>query len=107
MTLLTGARKVYVSDEALKNNPRLLEDERINLLGLSSELLNLWSRNPAVPSRSLKGFYRDVMDVRIQALKSFTQLKRLEKVPRFELLMDNSLGGALFITRPHHEFFNA
>ncbi|MCE5318795.1 MAG: hypothetical protein LLG04_15710, partial [Parachlamydia sp.] len=107
MTLLTGSRKVYVSDEAIKNNPRILEDERIHLLGLSSELLNLWSRTPAAPSRSLKGVYRDAMDVRIQALKSFTQLNRLDKVPRFELLMDNSLGGALFITRPHHEFFNA
>lgn len=106
-TLLAGARKVHVSDEAIKNNPRILEDERIHLLGLSSELLNLWSRTPAAPARSLKGIYRDAMDVRIQALKSFMQLNRLEKVPRFELLMDNSAGGALFITRPHHEFFNA
>lgn len=107
MTLLAGARKVQVSDEAIKSNPRILEDERIHLLGISSELLNLWTRTPAVPTRVLKGFYRDAMDYRVQALKSFIQLNRLEKVPRFELLMDNSYGGALFMTHPHHEFWNA
>lgn len=106
MTLLCGVSRVYVSDDAVKNNPLILEDARINLLGLSAELQQLWNQGSGLPARSLKCCYRSPLDTAYQSWKSFIQLYRLEKTPTFEIIMDNSAGGAVFFSRPSLEPYN-
>lgn len=104
MTLLCGVTRIYVPDEAIKSNPLILEDARINLIGLSNELQHLWNRGSDLPVRQLKCCYKSPLDTPLQSWKSFVQLNKLEKTPTFDLLMNNS-GGILF-SRPTLDPYN-
>lgn len=106
MSLLCGVTRVIVSEEALRKNPRLLEDARINLLGFSNELLQLWNQGAGMPQRYLKCCYKSPLDVHFQTWKSFVQLHKLEKIPSLDVVLDNSLGGATLFSRPSLEPFN-
>lgn len=100
ISLLSGATKVYVSDDAIQNNPRLIEDERVNIIALSNDLQQLWTQKPGMPTRYLKYYYKSPLDTQSQAWKTFIQLNKLEKVPQFDIVMDNTLGGAILFSRP-------
>jgi hypothetical protein len=106
MSLLSGITRVYVPDEVIKKDPHVLEDERINLLGISSELQQLWTHIPAVPTRNLKCCYRNPFDMNFHSWKTFVQLNKLEKVPSFQILMDNSIGGISLFSKPTLEIYN-
>lgn len=106
MTLLAGAKRVHVSDEQLKKEPALLNEQKIQLLSISKELNLLWSRFPAAPNRSLKVTCRSALDEFGIRWNDFYKLNGLEKAAHFKLLMDSSFGGALFHTRPSHETEN-
>lgn len=106
MTLLCGATRVYVSDVAIKKNPRLLEDERVNIMGISNDLQQLFSQGLGCPIRYLKYCYKNPLDTHLQTWKPFLQLNKLEKVPNFDLLVDNSCGGAILFSRPSLEPYN-
>ena len=106
MSLLCGATKVYVSDENLKKNPHLIEDARINLLALSRPLQTLWNQDSGIPLRYLKCIYKNPLDTPLQSWKPFIQLHKLEKVPSFDIISDNSLGGAALFSRPALDSFN-
>lgn len=105
-SFLSGSTKVYVSDEAIKRNPLVIEDERINILGISHDLEQLWRQGTGVPTRYLKYCYKNPVETPNQAWKSFVQLNQLEKVPKFDLFMDNALGGTILCSRPSLETFN-
>lgn len=101
MTFLAGARKVYVPDDAIRQDPDILRDEKLHIIGISNELQKLWSRSPSVPSRYLKVCYKNPMDINYLEWKSFVQLNKIDKVPGFQLVMDNSVGGISLLSRPH------
>ena len=96
MPLLCGVTRVCVSDEAIKKNPLVMEDARINLFGISNSLLLLWNKGAGLPTRYLKCIYKSPIETAYQSWKSFLQLNKLEKTPTFDLLMDNSVGGRCF-----------
>lgn len=106
MAFLAGITKIYVEDEVITKSPRIIQDERIYLLGVSSALQQLWSQEPGVPTRYLKYFYKSPLDQEGQVLKSFLHLNRLEKVPRFDVIMDNAMGGAILFSRPTLDPYN-
>ncbi len=105
-TLLAGARKVHVSDDSLKSDPQILKDEKIQLLGISGPLQQLWSRTPAAPIRSLKACYKAPFDFNYQAWKSFLKLNTLEKTATFNILMDSSMGGITLFSQPSLDSFD-
>ncbi len=106
MSLLCGITRVYVPDEAIRKDPLILQDERISLIGISHELQKLWTHVPAMPTRYLKCYYKNPMDVSHQASKTFIQSNKLEKTPCFHLLMDNAVGGISLFSKPTLEIFN-
>ena len=103
MTLLAGAKRVHVADEQLKKDPALLKDEKIQLIGISKELFDLWSRTPGLPIRSLKSCFCSSLELS-PPWKDFLKLNGTEKLATFSLLMDSSLGGISFHNRPNFEF---
>lgn len=106
MSLLSGVTKVYVSDDDLIKNPLLIEDARINLLGISHRLQNLWNEHSGIPHRHLKSIFKSPLDTPYLSWKPFIQLHKLEKMPSFDTVIDNSLGGATLFSRPSLEPFN-
>lgn len=98
--LLCGAAVMHIPDEVIKNDPQALKDEKVHLLGVSSPLQQLWSRDPAVPIKHLKAYYKQPLDMNFEAWKGFSSLNKLEKVPAFHLLMDNSMGGVTLFSKP-------
>lgn len=106
MSLLCGTTRIYVPDEAIRKDPLILQDERVNLIGISNSLQQLWSQVPAVPTRYLKCYYKNLIDLSYQSGKTFGQLNQLEKIPTFYLLMDNSKGGVSLFSKPTLETFN-
>lgn len=106
MSLLCGVTRVYVSDEAIRKNPLILEDARINLLGVSDPLQKLWSSGSGVPVRNLKCLYKSPLDTIYSSWKSFIQLNKLEKIPSFDFIADNACGGGLFFSKPSLETYN-
>lgn len=103
MALLAGARRVCIPDRVIMNDPQLLKDEKIHLLGISESLQQLWSRIPSVPARQLKACYKSPLDINYRAWKAFIQINKLEKIAAFQVLMDNSLGGVGLFSRPSTE----
>jgi hypothetical protein len=104
-TFLAGAKRVFVSDEVLKDNPPILKDEKINIIALSEALQQLWTRVPGAPTRALKVCYKNPLDGSYQAWKTFVQSNKLEKVPSFQALTDNSKGGIELFSRPQPDSF--
>lgn len=107
MSFLSGTTKVYVEDEAIKKNPLLIEDVRINIIGISNDLQQLWNQSTGLPTRYLKCCYKNPIETPYQAWKPFVQLNKLEKIPQFDLVMDNTVGGTILFSRPSLEPFNA
>jgi hypothetical protein len=107
MSFLSGTTRVYVADETIKKNPLVIEDARIHIMGISNDLQKLWNQGAGLPTRYLKCCYKNPVETPYQSWKPFVQLNKLEKVPQFELLMDNTLGGAILCSRPSLESFNA
>lgn len=106
MSFLSGITKVYVPDEVIKKNPLIIEDARIYIMGISNDLQQLWNQGAGSPTRYLKCCYKNPVETPYQTWKSFVQSNKLEKVPQFDLLMDNALGGAILCSRPSLESFN-
>lgn len=106
ISLLSGATKLYVSDEGIKSNPELLQDERIHLIGFSKELKQLWSQTNGLPTRYLKHCYKNPLEIESQAWKTFISLNKLEKIPQFNLIMDNASGGGILFSNPTVDLYN-
>ena len=106
MALLCGVTRVYVSNEAIRNDPLILQNGRVSLIGITSSLLQLWNQVSGVPTRYLKSCYKSPLDLNHHSWKAFVQLNRMEKIPTFDLLMDNSNGGVSLFSRPTLETFN-
>lgn len=106
MTLLCGVARVCVPDDLIRKNPTILQDERINLLGVPRELQQLWIETPALPTRHLKCFYKNPLDTNQEGWKTFILANRAEKIPNFDLVIDNSCGGTMLFSRPTLEPFN-
>ena len=105
-SFLSGSTKVYVPEEVIKRNHLVIEDEKINILGISNDLEQLWRQGTGVPTRYLKYCYKNPVEIPNQFWKSFVQLNQLEKIPKYDLLMDNALGGAILCSRPSLDSFN-
>ena len=101
MSLLAGVRRLHVCDDAILSDPDIIKDEKLHLIGISHALLQLWSRTHSVPTRYLKAAYKNPMEINFQTWRSFVQLNKLEKVPGFQLVMDNSLGGISLVSLPN------
>lgn len=106
MSLLFGINRIYVSDEVIRKDPFILQDERVSLLGISSELQQLWTKVQAIPTRYLKSCYRSSFDTNSHAWKAFVQLNKLEKVPSFQVLVDNAIGAVSLSSKPSLETYN-
>ena len=106
MSLLCGVTRVHVPDEAIRKNPSILQNGRVNLIGITSSLQQLWNQVSGVPTRYLKSFYKSPLDTNHHSWKTFVQLNRMEKIPIFDLIMDNSSGGVPLFSRPTLETFN-
>lgn len=107
MTLLCGTTRVHVSDEIIRQNPQILREARVNVIGISTALQELWSRSlGSVPTRYLKCGYRSPLNINYQSWRTFLQLNKLEKVPIFNVWMDNAMGGISLFSRPSFEPFN-
>ena len=106
MSFLSGTTRVYVPDEVIKKNPLAVEEERINIIGISNDLQQLWNQGNGLPARYLKCFYKNPIEISYQAWKPFAQTHRIEKVPQFDLMMDNALGSAILCSRPTLDAFN-
>lgn len=107
MSLLCGATRVSVSDQTIRQNPQLLKDERVNLMGISPALQELWSRFPGcLPTKHLKSCYKSPLNANFQSWKTFLLLNRLEKLPHFNVWMDNAMGGASLFSRPSLDGFS-
>lgn len=107
MNFLSGGTKVYVADENIKKNPLILEDARIHMIGISNDLYQLWKQCAGLPKRYLKCCYKNPVEIPYQAWKPFVQTNKIEKIPQFDLFMDNALGGAVLFSKPSLETFNA
>ncbi|MGH2612271.1 MAG: hypothetical protein ACRDFB_04400, partial [Rhabdochlamydiaceae bacterium] len=103
-SLFSGATCVHVADQTFQKDPFLLKEEKIHLLGISSNLQKLLSKEPALPSKSLKGFFIPHPIIQSLQWKSFIQLQGLEKIPSFQALVDNSLGGITLFSKPALDF---
>jgi hypothetical protein len=98
--LLSGANLMHVSDALLHQDPLILKDKKIQVLGISKELLNLWSQYPGCPSKSLKCCYISPFERALPLWNTFTHLNELDKVPCFQAWTDNSSGGFMLISKP-------
>ncbi|MBA2368453.1 MAG: hypothetical protein H0V82_05450 [Candidatus Protochlamydia sp.] len=107
ISFLSGTTKIYVADETIRKNPLAIEDERINILGISNELQLLWNQGAGLPSRYLKYYYKNPVEISYQAWKPFVQINKIEKVPQFDLMLDNAMGSAILSSRPTLDSFNA
>ncbi len=99
MTLLAGATLALISEAELIKDPEIIKGEKFNLLEISPANQKLWSKNPGAP-KQLKGFYKTPLHHHHHAWRYFVQSNKLEEIPAFHLLMDNSLGGVLFFSKP-------
>jgi hypothetical protein len=99
MTLLSGASLVHVKEESLSKDPTLLKNEKVHLLEVPQNHLKLWTKTPGAP-KQMKGQYKAPWQHNHQAWQSYAELNKLEDVQAFHLLMDNSLGGILFFSKP-------
>lgn len=107
ITLLAGARKVWASNKTLRDNPAILKEEKIQVLFLSDEAQEMWTRVQGLPVRSLKAICKTPFNINYRAWKNFTQFNRIDKIPVFNGLTDNSIGGIKFISRPSLENFDS
>ncbi len=99
MTLLAGATLVHVAEAELIKDPEMIKSEKFHLLEVSPANQKLWSKTPGAP-KQLKGFYKTPLHHHHHAWRYFVQANKLEEVPSFHLLMDNSLGGVVFFSKP-------
>lgn len=99
-SLISGSMRIQVPDDVIQADPQILEDKRINILGISAPLQELWSKTASIPTRHLKCCYKNSTDVNQPGWKAFVQLNELNKIPVFHLLIDNSVGGIVFFSRP-------
>ncbi len=99
-SLLCGAHLMHVTDETLINDPLILKDKKPHHVHFSRQLLNLWTKDPGCPSKSLKSFSISPTDLRFPFWKSLIQINDLEKIPSFQALIDNSLGGITLLSKP-------
>lgn len=106
LSLLSGATRVYVPNEAIQADPQILEGQRINLLGISQGLQKLWSKAASIPTRYLKCCYKSFLNNNQQEWHAFAQLHELTKIPLFHIHMDNSIGGISLFTKPAIDNFN-
>lgn len=104
MSLMAGARWIHVQEGVISDNPQIIINEKIQLLGITKELRQLWSRIACAPTRYLKAFYNFQGGSANQAWHSFAQINKLEKVPSFQVLVDNSLGGTTLQSKPNFEY---
>ncbi len=99
-TLLSGATTLHVTDQTLQKDPLLLKEEKIDILGISPQLRELWSIAPSLTSKHLKGFFIPLSTSRSHHWSPFIQLQRLEQTPSFQILVDNSIGGIALFSKP-------
>jgi hypothetical protein len=103
MSLLCGVTRVIVSDDDIRKNPQIMQDEKIYLLGISTALQRLWSENPGLPTRSLKCCFKSPIDSHHQGWRTFAHFNKLEKIPAMDVLLDNSRGGVSLFSKPSLE----
>jgi hypothetical protein len=99
MTLLCGATYAHAAEAALFKDPEIIKNERFHLIEISPSLQKLWAKTPAAP-KQLKGFYKTPLHHHLHAWRFFIEANKLESVPTFHLLLDNSLGGVVFFSKP-------
>ncbi len=106
MTFLSGATLLHIEEKAIENDPSILKNEKIHLLGISPRLQKLGGKKPLSIGKHLKGYYKPPLSHHPSSWKTFVQMNKLEKIPSFKLLIDNVSGGALFFSKPSLEEMN-
>lgn len=104
-SLLFGINRLHVSDETIQKDPAVIQDTRVSLLGISSELQQLWTKVPAAPNRYLKSYYKSPFDLNFQSWKNFIQLNKLEKIPSFQVVMEGATGTCSLFSKPSLEIY--
>ena len=99
MTLLSGGCLVHIEEDNLLEDPVMMKNEKVHLTEISPTHQKLWSKTPGIP-KQLKGHYKAPWHHHHSSWQSFIHLNKLEDVPAFHLLMDNSTGGAVFFSKP-------
>lgn len=99
MTLLSGATLFHVAEASLLKDPEIIKNEKCNLLEIPPMGQKLWSKTPGLP-KQLKAFYKTPLHHHLHAWRFFVQTNKLEDVPAFHVLLDNSLGGVVFFSKP-------
>ena len=98
MALLAGATIFYVSETHLHSNPKALENQAIDIMGVSHPLQQLWLKNPGCPK--LKFWYRNPLIGTDRNWKAFSEINNLEKIPASQLLIDIHKGGVTLASQP-------
>lgn len=100
MTLILGATLVEVSDDTIRDSPTLLKDKKIDIIGISEPLEQLWSKEGGLPTTQLKCCYKNPLTSNSQRWKSFIEQNKMEKIPTYNLIIDNSRGGITLFSKP-------
>jgi hypothetical protein len=99
MTLLSGATLVHVAETELAKDPEIIKNEKFHLLEIAPAHQKLWAKTPGAP-KQLKAFYKTPLHHHLHAWRFFIQANKLEAAAAFHLLLDNSLGGIVFFSKP-------
>lgn len=98
--LLAGATIIHVPERVLMEDPQILKDEPVEILGISPPLLEIWLKTPGAPVNKLKLWYRDPLYGNDRSWKSFSEQNKLQKIPTTLCLFEKEKGGITLFSQP-------
>ncbi|MCB9092695.1 MAG: AMP-binding protein [Parachlamydiales bacterium] len=99
-TLLSGATLFHIDDAALLNDPTSLKNTDIEILEVSSSLIDLWKQTPGCPQSKLRLWYKSPLLGNLSDWNQFNNQNNLKNVSFSDLYIDPSAGGIIFASKP-------
>lgn len=90
MGLLHGSTMIFFSDHEIEENPILVESLPLDILGISSKMRDIWTKEKGFPKSKLKLWYHHLFDDDEKRWEAFIEKNKLQKAHTKRVLFDNA-----------------